>query len=113
MSSDPRAAALEPGDEVLDQLQPDEAPTAGPTLWQRLGDSPNVAITLDMQPDELRLRVADDGNGFDLSSESYLSSRHLGLTSMRERAAEIGGTLDLRSRPGQGTEVIVVVPRNR
>jgi ribose transport system permease protein len=46
MSSDPRAAALEPGDEVLDQLQPDEAPTAGPTLWQRLGDSPNVAITL-------------------------------------------------------------------
>jgi ribose transport system permease protein len=46
MSSDPRATALEPGDEVLDQLQPDEAPTAGPTLWQRLADSPNVAITL-------------------------------------------------------------------
>jgi two-component system sensor histidine kinase DegS len=42
-----------------------------------------------------------------------LSSRHLGLTSMRERAAEIGGALDLRSRPGQGTEVVVVVPRNR
>jgi signal transduction histidine kinase len=73
----------------------------------------NVAITLDMQPEQLRLRVADDGNGFDPSGESYLSSRHLGLTSMRERAAEIGGTLELGSQPGQGTEVIVVVPRNR
>jgi signal transduction histidine kinase len=73
----------------------------------------SVAITLDMQPDELRLRVTDNGNGFDLSSESYLSSRHLGLTSMRERAAEIGGTLDLRSQVSEGTEVIVAVPRNR
>jgi signal transduction histidine kinase len=73
----------------------------------------NVAISLDMQPEQLLLRVADDGYGFDLDSESYLSSRHLGLTSMRERAAELGGTLDLHSRPGQGTEVTVVVPRNR
>ena len=46
MSSDQRVAAFEPGDEVLDQLEPDEAPTARPTLWQRLADSPNVAITL-------------------------------------------------------------------
>jgi signal transduction histidine kinase len=30
---------------------------------------------------------------------------------MRERAAEIGGSMDLRSFPGQGTEVVVVVPR--
>jgi signal transduction histidine kinase len=73
----------------------------------------NVAISLDLQPEGLRLHVADDGYGFDPSSESYLSSRHLGLTSMRERAAELGGTLELRSQPGRGTDVIVVVPRNR
>ncbi|HEX5689867.1 MAG TPA: GAF domain-containing protein, partial [Roseiflexaceae bacterium] len=73
----------------------------------------NVAISLDMQPEYLRLHVADDGYGFDLGSESYFSSRHMGLTSMRERAAELGGTLDLRSQPGQGTDVIVVVPRNK
>jgi signal transduction histidine kinase len=73
----------------------------------------DVKITLDLQPEQLRLRVADDGNGFDLASESYLINRHLGLTSMRERAAELGGALDLRSRPGCGTEVIVVVPRSR
>jgi ribose transport system permease protein len=46
MSSDQRVAALEPGDEILDQYEPDEAPTARPRLWQRLADSPNVAITV-------------------------------------------------------------------
>ena len=73
----------------------------------------DVTITIDLQPEQLCLRVADDGKGFDPSSENYLSNRHLGLTSMRERAAELGGALELRSRPGEGTEVIVVVPRNR
>jgi signal transduction histidine kinase len=73
----------------------------------------DITITLDLQPEQLCLRVADDGKGFDPSSENYLSNRHLGLTSMRERAAELGGALELRSRPGEGTEVIVVVPRNR
>jgi signal transduction histidine kinase len=73
----------------------------------------NVTISLDMQPEQLRLHVADDGHGFDLDSERYLSNRHLGLTSMRERAAELGGTLDLCSQLGQGPDVVVVVPRNR
>jgi signal transduction histidine kinase len=73
----------------------------------------DVKITLDLQPEQLRLHVADDGNGFDLAAENYLSNRHLGLISMRERAAELGGAMDLRSEPGCGTEVIVTVPRSR
>jgi signal transduction histidine kinase len=73
----------------------------------------DVKITLDLQPDQLRLHVVDDGKGFDLNAEHLLGSRHLGLTSMRERAAEIGGVLELHSQLGAGTEVIVVVPRNR
>jgi signal transduction histidine kinase len=72
-----------------------------------------VTISLDMQPEQLRLQVTDDGAGFDTASESYLSNRHLGLTSMSERAAELGGTLDLHSEPGRGTEVTVRVPRIR
>jgi signal transduction histidine kinase len=55
--------------------------------------------------------VTDDGAGFDLSVLEPSNGRHLGLISMRERAAEIGGLMDLRSCPGQGTEVVVVVPR--
>ncbi len=71
-----------------------------------------VIITLDFQPDRVALRVADDGAGFDLGLLQPELGRHLGLTSMRERAAELGGMLDLRSRPGHGTEVLLTVPRN-
>lgn len=72
-----------------------------------------VSIVLDLQPDHMLLRVADDGRGFDpsLLDDQGDSVRHLGLTSMRERAAELGGRLNLRSQPGQGTEVVVIVPR--
>ena len=75
----------------------------------------NVSIVLDIQPDQLTLRVADDGRGFDPSTVKYSADngRNLGLTSMRERAAELGGTLELRSQPGRGTEVVVVVPREQ
>ena len=71
----------------------------------------NVAIMLDLQPTQTTLRVADDGTGFDLAVLEPSNGRHLGLISMRERAAEIGGSLDLHSYPGQGTQVMVVVPR--
>ncbi len=72
-----------------------------------------VTIALDLQPDRITLRVVDDGVGFDLGVFDPLSGRHMGLTSMRERAAELGGQMELRSQPGKGTEVVVVVPRDR
>jgi signal transduction histidine kinase len=72
-----------------------------------------VTIALDLQPDQIMLRVADDGAGFAPGVLDPLSGRHLGLTSMRERAAELGGHMELRSAPGHGTEVTVVVPRER
>ncbi|HEY6397966.1 MAG TPA: GAF domain-containing sensor histidine kinase [Solirubrobacteraceae bacterium] len=52
----------------------------------------------------LKIEVADDGVGFDPSS-GELRSRHLGLTSMEERARELGGQLEIRSAPGAGTTV--------
>lgn len=68
-----------------------------------------VEIALDVQPHEIRLRIADDGRGFDLAT-AHPPGRHLGLISMRERATELNGSLELRSMPGQGTEIVVVVP---
>jgi len=59
----------------------------------------------------VQLRVVDDGAGFDLSVIEPMAGRHLGLISMRERAAELGGRFELYSQPGKGTEVVVVVPR--
>jgi PAS domain S-box-containing protein len=50
---------------------------------------------------KLRLTIKDDGRGFDPS----VQSKGIGLTSMRERLRLIGGTLRVKSSPGEGTEI--------
>jgi signal transduction histidine kinase len=55
------------------------------------------------------LEVTDDGVGFE-PARAELRSRHLGLTSMEERARELGGRLEIRSAPGAGTTVRLTVP---
>ena len=52
----------------------------------------------------LVLSVADDGQGFDPARRA-VRGRRLGLTSMEERAEELGGTLDIESAAGEGTRV--------
>ncbi|HXN05014.1 MAG TPA: sensor histidine kinase [Candidatus Acidoferrum sp.] len=66
-----------------------------------------VVITLEASSGELVLRVRDDGRGFH-ASKSFPG--HLGLSSMRERAASVGGVVAISSAPGQGTEVTFRVP---
>jgi PAS domain S-box-containing protein len=58
--------------------------------------------------------VEDDGVGFDLeaAADGRVGNR-LGLVGMRERAALVGGTLDIESRPGSGTTVIARFPISR
>jgi signal transduction histidine kinase len=53
------------------------------------------------------VEVCDDGEGFD---PAIPSPGRLGLVSMRERAARIGGRLQITSTPGRGTTVAVSVP---
>jgi signal transduction histidine kinase len=60
----------------------------------------------------LELEVADDGAGFDPDAPA-LRGRHLGLTSMDERAALLDGTLQVSSQPGAGTTVSLRVPAAR
>ena len=67
-----------------------------------------VVITLEASAGELVLRVRDDGRGFD-AEKSFPG--HLGLRSMRERAASVGGVVAISSAPGHGTEVTIRVPR--
>jgi signal transduction histidine kinase len=54
----------------------------------------------------LRLRVTDDGEGFDTDA----GCSGFGLTSMRERAKALGGQFRLTSQPGVGTEIEIVLP---
>ncbi len=63
-------------------------------------------ITLRMQDtdDGLALEVMDNGIGFDSEKEF---PGHLGLHSMRERIAQMGGDITIASKPGQGTRLSV------
>ncbi|ABS62754.1 putative signal transduction histidine kinase [Parvibaculum lavamentivorans DS-1] len=54
-----------------------------------------------------RLTVSDDGEGFD---PALVRPGHFGLLTMRERAEALGGTLEVRSVPGQGAILVVTVP---
>jgi len=64
-----------------------------------------AAVELRFRPEQVELRVRDDGRGFDQAS---VPPDHLGLGIMRERAAAIGASLAITSRPGEGTEIEVV-----
>jgi signal transduction histidine kinase len=70
----------------------------------------NVAIMLEFGSERVRLQIVDDGQGFNVAATPSGDGRHLGVLSMRERAAEIGGTMEIHSSPG-GTRVTVLVPR--
>lgn len=57
----------------------------------------------------VRLRITDDGIGFDTQAVALDPRRGIGLRNMRERVESIGGRFSLRSRPGR-TEVVADVP---
>lgn len=67
-----------------------------------------AAVMLRFDPEAARLRVSDEGRGFDPRAERRPES--FGLTSLTERVASRGASLEIRSSPGKGTEVTVSVP---
>jgi signal transduction histidine kinase len=62
-----------------------------------------TVVHVELTADPLRLRVVDDGSGFDAAS----GAPGFGLGGMRERAELVGAELSVRSGPGAGTEVAV------
>jgi signal transduction histidine kinase/streptogramin lyase len=69
-----------------------------------------LEVELRYGEDCLTLRVRDDGCGFDTDKIIPLGVGHYGLTGMRERAERIGGRLILKSKLGEGTELMVEAP---
>ncbi|MGE5590641.1 MAG: cache domain-containing protein [Bacillota bacterium] len=73
-----------------------------------------VELNLEYAQSEVRLRIADNGRGFDPAARRSRSGAPdhsgFGLLSMRERVQTLGGTLEVDSRPGEGTRVCVRVP---
>lgn len=58
----------------------------------------------------VHLRVSDNGRGFDPEHVDSDREAHWGVTSMRERAQQIGATFKISSRPGAGTTVDITAP---
>jgi len=72
------------------------------------GGTDRVVVALGGGPDGIRLRVGDDGAGFDVASAH--GNGGLGLVSMRERLNLVGGQMVIDSRPGGGTRIGVRIP---
>ncbi len=72
----------------------------------------HVNIYLQFEEKIVRINVRDNGIGFDLEHVRQRRTRRpsLGLAGMEERAALLGGTVSVQSRPGYGTDVEAVIP---
>jgi signal transduction histidine kinase len=75
----------------------------------RHGSAEQILVRLSSDRGSLSLRISDDGAGFDVRA-AVSAGKGLGLTSMRERAQLLGGSLSVTSRPGAGTVVEIGLP---
>ena len=102
MELDPRSARLQPAasQEILRIL--DEGLN---NTWKH-ADATRIRVKTQQLEDEFLLTIEDNGRGFNLTRNG---GGH-GLNGMRERATLIGGTLTVRSAPGDGTAVQLRVP---
>lgn len=74
-------------------------------LWH--SQAKGVKLNFDFRSDRLVLRIQDDGKGFDRGQKQY---QGMGLEFMSERAALIGGELNINSKLGHGTTIILNYP---
>jgi signal transduction histidine kinase len=98
-SVSPQGMDLDPAVEQTTYRIADEA-LANAVRHARARD---LLVCLERSAGELKLTVADDGQGFDTTLPP--PEGHYGLLGMRERADLVGGTLTVQSTPGKGTTV--------
>jgi signal transduction histidine kinase len=68
----------------------------------------NVEVTVGIDETGVRLKVKDDGRGFDVAAAD--ERKTFGLLGIRERAIMLGGEVSIHSSPGGGTEIAVSIP---
>jgi signal transduction histidine kinase len=71
-----------------------------------------VSVRMETAGNELRITVEDDGVGFDPEAPAPTSDREggFGLFSIRERMADLGGSLQIVSAPGKGCRATLIAP---
>ena len=71
-----------------------------------------VEILFSFDTRQAQMVISDDGIGFDSPQQAGDAVPHFGLSMMRERLVMVGGRLEVRSAPGQGTKVLAFIPRS-
>lgn len=104
-------------DDVADQLSPPAALQLFRLIQEALTNVRKHAAareaTVTLMSDgsgQLKVVIADDGQGFAPGAQRNSKARPLGLTSMRERVEALGGTFHVNSQPGSGTQVTATIP---
>ena len=77
------------------------------TNARKHANASQIAVSLDKEKSTIKLEIMDNGQGFDPKEIFEKKNGSFGLTTMRERAEEIGANLEIRSEPGKGTCVSV------
>ncbi len=79
-------------------------------LWNivKHASATHVNIVMTSESDQIVVSIEDDGVGFDPSA--FTERETMGLRNMKERTKLLGGTLELQSKPGQGTRLTVQIP---
>jgi len=73
----------------------------------------SVWIKMDNSPQGVEMIIKDNGRGFSLAGYREDSAGHHGLIIMAERVESLGGTCDIVSNPGEGTEVTIRIPAEK
>lgn len=73
------------------------------------GQPHTIRVELNALPDDVQMRVSDDGVGFDAGTSGAQRDAHFGIRSMRERAQRAGGTMKITSAAGRGALVEVTI----
>jgi two-component system, NarL family, sensor kinase len=73
----------------------------------RHAQASRASVRLERTDGTIRMRITDDGRGFDLAD---VEPGHFGLIGATERARLLGGMLHVDSRPGAGTTIEIEVP---
>jgi signal transduction histidine kinase len=76
---------------------------------QKYAEASSATVRLREDAEQLLIEVTDDGCGFDVTA----TARGAGLTNMKDRLDALDGTLQIQSKPGEGTTLRVTVPATR
>jgi|GEM_PF-2216624 len=76
----------------------------------RHAEASTVDVAIFHEDEQVILKVTDDGVGFDPQTILYGTAEGIGLPGLQERLETLGGRLEVRSTPGEGTRVVAYVP---